>query len=299
MRLSMKIRAILTSFIITICGCQNPDKSSSEVDPIRIGLIADCQYADQPSGRIRQYRLSEEKLASSIDTLNRSSLDHVFILGDLIDRNQISFLKVLPMISEINHPVSIVLGNHDFSVADSLKIQVPEMVGLDSTYYAVYMGKWKFIILDGNDVSLYAYPEGSAENEHSKQIFSEQFSGHKEYNGAIGKEQLDWLELELRAAEQNNQNVILLCHFPAWPEDDHSLWNAEEVVATISGFPSVIAWINGHNHAGNYAEKSSIHFITLKGMVDTEENSFSIMEIYNDSMVINGFGRELDTTLLI
>ena len=54
------------------------------------------------------------------------------------------------------------------------------------------------------------------------------------------------------------------------------------------------AYLNGHNHAGNYGEKSGIHYLTIKGMVDTLKNSYGVVEVYEDRLVLKGFGRQED-----
>ena len=49
---------------------------------------------------------------------------------------------------------------------------------------------------------------------------------------------------------------------------------------------------NGHNHAGNYIFHKGIHFVTLKGMVETKlENSFSEITFFDNQIDIKGFGR--------
>lgn len=47
-----------------------------------------------------------------------------------------------------------------------------------------------------------------------------------------------------------------------------------KVLELIGSYRCVKAWLNGHNHAGAYAEYQGIHFITFNGMVDTEEISY-------------------------
>ena len=51
--------------------------------------------------------------------------------------------------------------------------------------------------------------------------------------------------------------------------------------------------MNGHNHAGNYAFQHGIHFVNLKGMIETEtENAFSVLTFLDEKIEIQGFGRE-------
>jgi hypothetical protein len=91
----------------------------------------------------------------------------------------------------------------------------------------------------------------------------------------------------------------LYCHFPVYPADPHNLWNAEEVISILEKFSCVKAYINGHNHKGKYGQKNGIHYLTLKGMVETESNAYSIIRIFQDSIKVIGYGREADRVLQI
>ena len=91
--------------------------------------------------------------------------------------------------------------------------------------------------------------------------------------------------------------MILFCHFPVYPADPHNLWNAKGVIALLEEFTCVKAYINGHNHKGKYGIKNGIHYLTCKGMVDTDESAFSIIQVYEDKLKVNGHGRETDRML--
>ena len=55
------------------------------------------------------------------------------------------------------------------------------------------------------------------------------------------------------------------------------------------------AYLNGHNHAGNYGQLNGIHYLTLKGMVDTEKTSYcGHRGLCTDRLVVKGFGRETE-----
>ena len=263
----------------------------------RIGIIADCQYADQPTRGVRHYRLSSQKLDECVDSLNQFQLDHVFHLGDFIDQDYESFDEVLPIMDRLKAPHTQVLGNHDFSVEEQYKEAVPQIMGLEARYFSIMVKEWKFIILDGNDVSLYAWPENSDRHEQASQIYQQQYADRETWNGAIGKSQMLWLKEELEQAERDGDRVILLCHFPVLPEENHILWNAGELVDLVSSYSCVKAWFNGHNHAGGYAEYQGIHFVTFQGMVDTDQNSYATVALGLDRLIINGFGREQDKEL--
>ena len=72
----------------------------------------------------------------------------------------------------------------------------------------------------------------------------------------------------------------------------YTLFNSPEVTQTLSGSPYAKAVITGHHHPGGYEMKDGIHYLSLQGMVQGEQNSYVIAEIYKDKIVIKGHGRE-------
>ena len=123
--------------------------------------------------------------------------------------------------------------------------------------------------------------------------------GTPTWNGGVGEKQLAWLKGRLAVAAKANEKVILFCHFPVHPANIHNLWNAEAITKLLAEYPCVTAYINGHNHAGNYAQLGKIHFLTLKGMVDTTKSAYSVVEVHKDRLEIKGFGRQKDSKLLL
>ena len=115
----------------------------------------------------------------------------------------------------------------------------------------------------------------------------------------VGYQQLAWLEAELGAADAAGEAAILLRHFPALGADGHRLWNGEEVLAVIDRHPSVVAWLNGHDHAGGHVERKGVHHLTFRGMVDTDENAFALVELEPGRLRVRGFGREPDRELVL
>lgn len=264
-----------------------------------VGLIADCQYHKDPGEGVRKYAASPAKLQQCVDHFNTLPLEYVVHLGDFIDRDFESFQVVVPIYQQLTMPQYHVLGNHDFSVADSLKNQVQATLGLTSRYYDLARKGWRFVILDGNDISLNAHPEGDPQYLASL-AYHQQAGNPPKWNGAIGEAQLAWLRGVLEGADRAGENVAVYCHFPVFPADSiHNLWNAEEIVAVLDDHSCVKAYINGHNHSGNYAKKDGIHYFNLKGMVDTDKTSYAIMHFYDDRLVVQGYGREQGRTMMI
>ena len=264
------------------------------------GAVADCQYCDHPTAGRREYRLSPEKLTRCVEQLNKRDLAFVVHLGDFIDRDFKSFSVVSPIFAKLKAQGRHVLGNHDFSVADDKKLLVPKTLGMPSRYYDYSIGKWRFIILDGNDLSFYAHPKNSDEHRASVDYYTKQKLKAPKYNGGVGPKQLKWVKSVLEQATKSAQRVILFCHFPVYPKSaGHNLWNADEMIALLESYPCVAAYINGHNHAGHYAAKKGIHYLTLQGMVDTKKTSYATIAVHEGQLIVTGFGREKNRTLTI
>jgi hypothetical protein len=117
------------------------------------------------------------------------------------------------------------------------------------------------------------------------------------WNGALGQLQRSWLERQLHQARQRRERVVIFCHFPVLPVDVHVLWDSAEVLQMLGRFDHVVAWINGHNHEGNYANQCGIHWITLKGMIDTTDNAFALLKFFPDRLELQGYGRQESRTL--
>ncbi|MDF1800468.1 MAG: metallophosphoesterase [Planctomycetota bacterium] len=279
---------------LLLAACVGADRRS-----FAFGAIADCQYCDEVGQGVRKYSISDAKLSAAVEQLNQLDLRYTVHLGDFIDRDFESFAVVGPIFDGLTAPGYHVLGNHDFSVADERKGDVVSELGMPARYYDFAVEGWRFVVLDGNDVSIQATTEGSPERQAAEERLAAT-QGGRPWNGALGREQLAWLAEVLASAEDATEDVVLFCHFPVRPvSPGHNLWNAPEVVELIEGFPSVRAYINGHNHAGAYELHGGVHYLTLKGMVDTEQTSYAVLSVLPDRIEVQGFGRELDRTLSI
>ena len=262
----------------------------------RFGAVADCQYCEATS-KVRKYSLSPKKLTACVEHYNKMELSFVVHLGDFIDRDFESFDKVVPIYNRLKAPHYHVLGNHDFEVADDKKALVPAKLGLKQRYYDFARQGWRFIAIDGNDVSLYAWPQSNPRTKAAAEYYKSLKPRPPSWNGALGDEQLKWVEAKLQAATKAKERVMLFCHFPVYPKNNHNLWNAGALIDLLSRYPCVAAYVNGHNHAGNYGQRDGIHYLTLKGMVDTEKTSYAVIEVYADRLVVKGFGRETNRAL--
>lgn len=274
-------------------------RADRSIPEFEIGLVADAQFADIDAKGTRFYRQSIGKLGAAVEHFNGRDLAFCVHLGDLIDREWRSFDEILRPLTKSRHRWHHLLGNHDFDVLDELKPQVPGRMEMERRYYAFDHGGYRFVVLDTNDVSTYAHAAGTAERAAAEVVLKRHESTKllqaKPWNGGIGAAQLTWLDRTCAQALDMDyrRGVVILSHHPVWPDNAHNVWNASEVLAVIDRHPHVVAWINGHNHAGNFAERNGVPFITMRGMVETQDTTaYAAVRFAADRMIFSGHGRE-------
>jgi len=290
--------------LLILSACQTKKTDKAEAIEFKIGVVADCQYCDCEPAGVRFYRKSPKRLQEAVAILNEHSLDYSIHLGDFIDKNFGSFDTVAPIWNTLKSDKYHVLGNHDFSVADSLKPMIFEKMNIEDRYYSVIKNGWRFIVLDGNDLSEHgALTETKKQQTDSlfKVLSEKDMPNLKSWNGGLSNEQLQWVESELKLATENNERVGFYCHFPALGEEQaHNLWNYEQLLSIIAKYDCVKFYFNGHNHGGSYVERNGVHFLNFKGMVDTSDStSFATVVFSKDSLFVKGFGREPSRSLKI
>lgn len=290
--------------LLILSACQTKKTDKTDTVDFKIGVVADCQYCDCETAGVRFYRKSPERLKEAVTILNEHSLDYSIHLGDFIDKNFESFDTVAPIWNKLKSDKYHVLGNHDFSVADSLKPMIFEKMNIKDRYYSVVKNDWRFIILDGNDLSKHgALSEVKKQQTDSlfKSLSDKDIPNLKIWNGGLSTEQLHWVESELKFATQNNERVGFYCHFPTLGEEQaHNLWNYEQLLSIIDEYDCVKFYFNGHNHDGSYVERNGVHYLNFKGMVDTSDStSFATVAFSKDSLFVKGFGREPSRSLKI
>ncbi len=292
-------RTVLAASAALLAG-----SARAQATPLRFGVIADPQYADVPPNTAmgRYYADSLDKLSAAIETLNAQDLRFVVTLGDAIDRDFASFERILPLYRKLRHETRFVLGNHDFEVEAAHLGRVVGRLGMPAPYYDFAVRDVRFVVLDGNDVSLFAPPQGDPRWQRAQERLARARAAGlphaKPWNGSLGDAQRAWLERTLSAAQAAGERVVVLNHYPVLPDNPHNLWDSAEIVALLARSTNVVAYFNGHNHAGNYGEAHGIHFVNFRGMVDTPDTSaFAVVEISGDRLDIRGYGREPSRSL--
>ncbi|MCP4453836.1 MAG: phosphatase, partial [Planctomycetes bacterium] len=245
----LKATAGLAATTCLFTGCGSHLTPNRRDRPFSFGVITDVQYADAAPGGARIYRASPTKLKKAVAHFNSIDLAFVIHLGDLIDRDFASFDTVMPLLGACRHPVFQVLGNHDYAVEDVKKSDVPSRMGMNHRYYDFGQGPWRFVVLDGNDVSLQAYVKGSARYRASadrlEQLKAEKAPNAQAWNGGVGHEQMRWFKATLAHAKKAGQQVVVFCHWPVFPVAGHNLWNDTEVVTVLESHDHVKAYLCG------------------------------------------------------
>ena len=273
---------------------RSPAEGAAEGLVLRFGLVADVQYADKPDQGKRHFRKSADKFKAAVADWGRQDLAFVVSLGDLIDGHGPAsageLRRVAGLFGPLAVPVRHVLGNHCLEVDRKTLLDV---LGLKTAYYDFSHGDWRFVVLDGMDVSVKS-PPGSDELARAREYLAGNPKLPK-YNGAICPKQLAWLKERLSEAGRLGQKAIVLCHHPVLPESSspaNVLWNHKEVLAALTDSGCVVAYFCGHEHSGGYAVRSGIHHVTVPGMVESPDDSTgcAVVELRPDRLGIQGLG---------
>lgn len=269
-------------------------------NPLRIGLIADPQYADKTDGKTRFYRKSLQKLDVAVEELNQGLLDMTIVLGDMVDEGPKDVKPVIDRLRNLTMPYYLVLGNHDYP--KEYQANVFKEFGMSAEYYAVDKGSWKFLFLNTNELSSYATLKDSPlATEYIKMTELQESLGRthlKPWNGGVGENQMKWIVNQLDIAAKQKRHVLVFTHHPLYPEVGYEALNNRELLALFEQRKIVKAVISGHNHAGNFMYYKELPCITLEGMIETaDQNSFGKIELFSNKLIIHGSGRMTSRTI--
>ena len=171
--------------------------------------------------------------------------------------------------------------------------------------------KFCFVYLDSYDISILGEDESSPRfkrgiemlRKHNKNKDLQSPDGlcglerrFVRFNGAIGREQLLWLQSTLKRAEKQGQKVVIFSHVPIYPTKEDVmtiLWNYEDVLKVLWQFPCVVACFHGHTHEYAYeVDEKGIHHYVFDAVIEApqDSNAFATLHVKDDSIVIEGFG---------
>lgn len=276
-------------------------KSQTTDKPIlRIGLIADIQYSNAESVAAKEYSKSLVKLEEAVKQINEKEVLFTLNLGDLTDRNPAELDDVMKGLKNLDKKAYNTPGNHDYKGIVDNNMMFKKM-GMPDEYYSFAKNKWRFILLNTNEVASYANIEASNKAQELKDmqtsIAEREGKNDKPYNGGISKRQMEWLKDQLAQAEKKKENVVIGTHHPLYPESSLTALNATEILEVLAKSPAVKLVVSGHNHAGAFDTYEGIPCLTVKGMLEAENNAFAVAEFYENRIVVQGFGDMKDVTM--
>jgi 3',5'-cyclic AMP phosphodiesterase CpdA len=264
---------------------------------LRFGIITDIHFSTEEEPAAAAQTAAD--LRTALDGWKRNSVDFLLQLGDLIKGNdkckEEEFRQVSSLFNSFPGTIRHVLGNHCLALP---RQELMTVFGLQSPFYAFTMKGFRFIVLDGMDVSVRRQPE-TAEDCRTLAVFHAHPELH-DYCGAVGVQQQLWLQRELEEAQLAGESVIVVCHFPLLPETTDQkyglLWNHAEIAALIASFSNVEVCLSGHYHYGSYARYRGIHFVVLPAFVNREEHpnfTCGMVELLQRRMVIRNQRHEI------
>jgi predicted phosphodiesterase len=285
--------ALVTPF----SGFSMTDERTARQPIFRFGVVADPQYAPIAPSGTRYYSNSLRKLNQAIKVFIEETLEFIVTLGDIIDRDWGSYAHVLPLYRTLERPHFFLLGNHDFYVGSGHLKWVLHRLGLRRGYYDFAGAGHRFIVIDGNEISLFANSEGTANHAAALERLSHMRAagaGNAHFcNGGVSDVQFAWVEQVMNKAKAAGERVIVMGHYPIYPAHSLNLWDYARLVDLLTSYDNFLLYINGHNHAGNFGAIGRKYFVNFKGMVETPDTTaFSIIEVYDERIAIRGFGVE-------
>ncbi|KAL9228373.1 hypothetical protein vseg_003962 [Gypsophila vaccaria] len=282
------------------------------------GVISDVQYADIPDGRSflgvpRYYRHSVLVLQRAVTKWNDlQNLKFAVNFGDIVDgfcpkdQSLNVVKKITSEFQKFNGPIYHMIGNH--CLYNLPRDELLPLLNIHTDNSCAYYEfsptpEYRFVVLDGFDISAIGWPKDHPKTSEALRILDEKnpnldknspagLEGLKRrflmFNGAVGKEQLEWLDHVLQDATKLKQKVIVCCHLPLDPGASSLaalLWNYDEVMDVIHRYKCVKVCLAGHDHKGGYSVDShGIHHRVLEAALECPPGSdaFGYIDVYDD-----------------
>lgn len=297
------------------------------------GVISDVQYADIPDGRSfigvpRYYRHSLRILQSAVQRWNNHpKLKFVMNFGDIVDgfcpkdQSLEAVKKVVNEFEKFNGPAYHMIGNHClYNLPRHRLLPLLKIPSVDGRAYYDFSPtpEYRFVVLDGYDISAIGWPQN-----HPNTLEALKFLGEKnpnteknspvglvglerrflKFNGAVGKEQIEWLDAVLQDATKLNQKVVVCCHVPLDPgstSQEALLWNYNEVMDVIHRYNCVKVCLAGHDHQGGHSiDTHGIHHRVLEAALECPPgtDAFGYIDVYDNRLSLVGTGRMQSTDM--
>ncbi|XP_057421260.1 manganese-dependent ADP-ribose/CDP-alcohol diphosphatase isoform X2 [Lotus japonicus] len=298
------------------------------------GLISDVQYSDIPDGRSflgvpRYYRHSVYVLQRAVQKWNTHHHRHRFVInfGDIVDgfcpkdQSLNTVKKIVDEFEAFKGPLYHLIGNHClYNLPRRELLPLLKIKSLKGHAYYDFspVPQYRFVVLDGYDISAIGWPQ-----DHPRTLVATKFLQEKnpnedkncpaglvglerrflKFNGAVGKEQMEWLNGVLQEATKLKQKVVVCCHLPLDPgasSKEALLWNYDEVMSLIHRYNCVKVCFSGHDHKGGYSiDSHGVHHRVLEAALECPPgtDAFGYVDVYDDRMSLYGTDRMRSTDM--
>uniref|UniRef100_A0A5B7BZP1 Manganese-dependent ADP-ribose/CDP-alcohol diphosphatase n=1 Tax=Davidia involucrata TaxID=16924 RepID=A0A5B7BZP1_DAVIN len=294
---------------------------------LSFGIISDVQYADIPDGRSfigvpRYYRHSILVLQRAVRKWNNHrKLKFVLQFGDTVDgfcpkdQSLNAVKKVVDEFETFNGPVYHMIGNHClYNLPRDKLLPLLKIPRCDGCAYYDFspIPEYRFVVLDGYDISAIGWPQNHPNTLQALEFLREKNPNSEKnspmglvglerrflmFNGAVGKEQLEWLDGVLQDATQSNQKVVVCCHLPLDPgasSQEALLWNYNEVMDVIHRYNCVKVCLAGHDHKGGHSiDSHGVHHRVLEAALECPPgtDAFGYIDVFDDRLSLIGTDR--------
>lgn len=278
--------------------CVLSSASFSQESTLSFGVVTDIHYSRvKETNGTRRYQKSQIKTNEAFKIFNERNLDFIVCLGDIIDGESESYLDIKDIFDSSRHPVYKIAGNHDFlgTYGSDIQNHVMETVGFMNTPQAIYIKDFLLLFLDSSAVSTTSSAHHLTESY--KRELGDKF---RNWNGAFGPEQLCWLEQQLTNADKHGLNVICFAHMPLFPlKSEFSVWDGDQALSILQNHRCVKAYICGHHHKGGDTCSGNLLHLIMQGMIENDDNHFSVITVSKNSLHVEGFGAEESRSYII
>lgn len=234
---------------------------------LKFAQISDVHLAtDQANTSYKMLENSKELLQDAVKQVNLTpGLDFVMFTGDMINLPKNSqIMEFVSLAKEIKVPWYITIGNHDvdfdgkFTKNDVLKIIASHNLHFEENtpYYSFKKKGVKIIALD----TMIDYRVTA--------------------NGEIPKEQLAWLDKEVKDTPEKDV-IVIFSHVPVmepYSSEHHKMLNDKEILKHLYSYNRPIVWLSGHYHSTKIIQDGKLLFVSSPSLV-SYPNAFRVVNI--------------------
>jgi len=303
----------------------------------KFGLVSDVQWADRPDGTSfhgtpRYYRHALVAAQRAIDAFKLADVDMAIHLGDIVDYHNVqggtseqALQAAINCFDSLGKPVLHCIGNH--CLYNAPRPVLNSLLGIDdhkesvaslSGHHSYFMFRppvphpgFRFVVLDGYDVSFLGWPAGHELHETAVSILNEKNPNEDKnsniglqgldkrfvkFGGGISKQQLAWFATELQESRAAGDRVIVCCHLCIHPQTCAPtclLYNYDAVLDILSkNADVVVATLSGHAHNDGYHvdPETGVHHRVCQAILETEpgRDCYGIVSVYPDRIEVAG-----------